>query len=168
MIPVIEVNVVPIVKANFTDEMKQIMSYQMGSVLDTLAQGGKPPWARTKARAIARLHDRFANTIHGESDETSATIKGGGTPDAFAHQFGADFLEIVTPKQRGFFWKRFYDTGDEMWKAMALSKSLHIVIPQRSFMEFQEEDKEYIANLFKARLIQFVNAKEATFGSSQG
>jgi len=46
------------------------------------------------------------------------------------HEFGAS--REATGKQIKFFWAKYYETGDKMWKCMALSG--HYTIPARPFV----------------------------------
>ncbi|WP_286747883.1 phage virion morphogenesis protein [Roseivirga sp. UBA1976] len=44
----------------------------------------------------------------------------------------------VTPLMRKFFWAMFYETGEEVYKNMAMTKKKEIEIPARTFMAFSE------------------------------
>lgn len=46
-------------------------------------------------------------------------------PYAHAHEYGYKQKEI-TPKQKGYFWHMYRETGDKMWKCMALKGSYTI------------------------------------------
>lgn len=46
------------------------------------------------------------------------------------HEYGGTFT--ITGKQRIFFWAMWYKTGDEMWKALALSTTY--TIPARPYL----------------------------------
>jgi phage gpG-like protein len=52
---------------------------------------------------------------------------------------------------RKFFWAKFYETGIESWKGLALTKKkelrLVIQIPARPFITLTEEDLEEIISL---------------------
>ena len=52
-----------------------------------------------------------------EVDVTSGVVY------AATHEFGDS--RPVTPKQRRFFWAMFADTGDPMWRAMAMTDKLN-------------------------------------------
>jgi len=52
-----------------------------------------------------------------------------GVSYAAAMEYGQ--TQIVTDRQRRFFWAKFAETGDNMWKAMALSMKL--VTPARPY-----------------------------------
>lgn len=51
-------------------------------------------------------------------------------PYGAVHEYGGTF--IISKKQRGFFWARFAETRNTMWKALALSKSY--TIPARPYL----------------------------------
>jgi phage gpG-like protein len=48
---------------------------------------------------------------------------------AAVQEYGGTFN--ITPRQRAFFWAKWYETGDTMWKALALSSSY--TIPARPY-----------------------------------
>lgn len=50
---------------------------------------------------------------------------------AAVHEYGL-FNQIITERQRRFFWAQFSGTGDEMWKALALSTTY--TIPPRPYV----------------------------------
>lgn len=56
---------------------------------------------------------------------------GSEVPYAATHEYGD--TRQVTGKQRGFFWAKHVQTGDDKWKAMALSETL--TYPERPFLE---------------------------------
>lgn len=53
-----------------------------------------------------------------------------GVPYGAAHEFGVT-VEI-TDRQRAFFWAKFAETGEDMWKALALSDTY--TIPARPYL----------------------------------
>lgn len=59
-----------------------------------------------------------------------------GVVYAAIHEFGGVTRPTVTPKMRGFAWWRFRQTGDPMWRAIALTKKTHLTvrIPARPYM----------------------------------
>lgn len=149
----------PQVRTDFSEEFREISEEMERSVLGQLAEGGKPAWQRTRYGAIPRLYDRFANTVGKDFDGASATVSWGGTPDTFAHQFGADIIQIVSNDQRNFFWRRYYETGDDMWKAMACSATLVIRLPARPVL-LQPEDYSFAQSLLSDRVLDFQNPME--------
>ena len=52
-------------------------------------------------------------------------------PYAAVHEYGLD-RQVITDLQRRFFWARYAETKDDMWKALALSKTYSI--PARPYL----------------------------------
>jgi hypothetical protein len=48
---------------------------------------------------------------------------------AAVQEYGGTF--VITPRQRAFFWAKWYETRDDMWKALALSATY--TIPPRPY-----------------------------------
>lgn len=59
------------------------------------------------------------------------------------HEFG--FTGTITPRQRRFFWAKFMATGDDMWKALALSTTY--TIPMRAYLRPALDEKKRLAVL---------------------
>jgi len=70
-------------------------------------------------------------------------------PHAAAHEYGYGGGKVVTitPRQRAFFWYKYSETGDSMWKALALSKTYTLAaIPARPyFRPAIDENKKGVA-----------------------
>lgn len=60
---------------------------------------------------------------------------------AAVQEYGGTFP--VTDKQRGFFWYKHKATGDDMWRALALSSSY--TIPPRPYLRPAIDDKQQAA-----------------------
>lgn len=60
----------------------------------------------------------------------SAETKAGPLAYTLVHEFGL-FAQQITPKQRRFFWAMYSQTGEDMWKALALSQTY--TIPARPY-----------------------------------
>jgi phage gpG-like protein len=62
------------------------------------------------------------------------------------HQFGGTLKPTIpiTPRMRKFFWAKFYETGQENWKALALTKKKELKpvfeIPGRPYITLTNED----------------------------
>lgn len=63
-------------------------------------------------------------------------------PYGAVHEFG--YTGTITPRQRRFFWAKFMATGDNMWKALALSATY--TIPMRAYLRpaIDEQKKEAV------------------------
>ena len=57
-------------------------------------------------------------------------------PYAAAHELGSKHSVQITDKSRRFFWAMWFNTGDEMWMRMALTKknAFNVTIPARPFL----------------------------------
>jgi len=76
---------------------------------------------------------RVANAQRGEVEVTAGNQH---VKYARIHNEGGTVRVPVTQRARRFFWAMFYETSDEKWKWMALTKkqSFTIRIPRRKFM----------------------------------
>lgn len=63
------------------------------------------------------------------------------------HEFG--YTGVITPKQRAFFWAKWYETSDTMWKALALSTTY--TIPARPYARPAVDEKMHEAMLEVAK-----------------
>lgn len=103
------------------------------------------PWKRKKypdgGRILASPRQRgdksLMNSIHilSKSDK-SVTVGVDGKPYARIHNEGGTIPVPTTEKLRKWAWAMFYKTGDNMYKAMAITKEKHIKvsIPKRQYM----------------------------------
>lgn len=63
---------------------------------------------------------------------------------AAVQEYGGTFT--ITPRQRAFFWAKWHETRDEMWKALALSTSF--TIPARPYLRPAiDSQKEFFAQV---------------------
>lgn len=65
-----------------------------------------------------------------------------GVVHAAVHEFGLE-NQPITEKQRRFFWAMFAETGDDMWKALALSDTY--TIPARPYLRPAVDSKKQAA-----------------------
>lgn len=63
------------------------------------------------------------------------------------HQYGGIIRQKVSPRQRKYFWRMYYNTGSLRWFFMALAKELTIEIPARPYITLTEEDVERLVDL---------------------
>ena len=150
---------IPEVTEDWSEEFEAIAMRKREDVIDAMADGGKPPWERTKHGAIPRLHDRFSDQVDIDFGSQYAKVLVGGSPDTFLHHFGGDVFQVVTAKQRGFFWSQFYETDDETWKYMALSKTLLSSHPPRPLADWYDEDEEWIGEILGEGLFKLDQTK---------
>jgi phage gpG-like protein len=80
------------------------------------------------------------STIEVRQQGKSSIVISANSPYAAIHQFGGTIRPTIpiTSKMRKFFWARYYETGQENWKAMALTKKTEmkpvIRIPARPYV----------------------------------
>jgi len=155
------------------DAWQSIGEVLIQSIMLNFQVGGRPEqWPQSK-RA------QFKNSVDGEGShktlvDTGALMNSGradvgtnfvdvtwgqGLPYAVAQNFGADINQTVTERQRAFFWAKWYESDGTIpaFKAMALAKTLHIVLPQRKFMRIQDEDVQTILNILRNYIINNQN-----------
>jgi len=87
-------------------------------------------------------------------------------PYAAIHEFGGTINVPVTTKSRGFFWKMFFETGEEKWKFMALTKktSFKITMPRREYLAPAIDDE--LPEVQKRALGIMIAFIESELGSS--
>ena len=77
-------------------------------------------------------------------------------PHAAAYEYGYDGGKVVTitDRQRGFFWYKWHETGNDMWKALALSTTYTLAaIPARPyFRPAIDENKKQVALAIQTEL----------------
>ncbi len=99
--------------------------------------------SRGKQRALLVKTGRLRRSIRVTQKGKGFVIVGTDVPYARAHNEGGEIKQTVniTAKMRKFFWARFYDTGDTMWKHLALKRTpikRTINMPERKFMGLSE------------------------------
>ncbi len=93
------------------------------------------------------------STIEVRPQGKSSIIISVNSPYAAIHQFGGTLKPTIpiSLKMRKFFWAKFYVTGIENWRALALTKKKElkpvIQIPARPYITLTEEDLEEIINV---------------------
>lgn len=140
---------------------ESVASILFASRRKTFAEQGRPgKWPpslsatregrQTLVKTGALLNDERINSISGNHVEVAFGASLGKIP--FYLQFGTG-AQVITKKQRGFFWYKFLDTGESFWKAMALSKTLK-GLPARRHVRVQDEDVIDIMLILKNYLLQ--------------
>lgn len=86
----------------------------------------------------------------------SSVVISANSPYGAIHQFGGT-LKTTIPislKMRKFFWAKYYESGQETWKALALTKKKELKpvlqIPARPYITLTEEDLEEIIILINS------------------
>jgi phage gpG-like protein len=134
--------VAPSIKQNFIDEGRPSQWQPSRSAIE---DGRRTLWK------TGRLAQSAKTSSYGENFVEVTTGAGLGAYPIFLSR-GTN-SQIVSPKQRGFFWAKFYETGRTFWRAMALSKTLK-GLPTRRFSLVQDADVVAIQNKLKDYLIR--------------
>jgi phage gpG-like protein len=149
------------VNTDLSPVFKDVSERMRNSVLANFTAGGRPtPW-KTSPNFLLQSY-RLRGSVKESSGSNFAEVEAGrGLPYAFIHQFGGTTKPTITEASRGFFWKKFFETKDEKWKWMALSKKskFTVKIPARPYMLFQESDIEYIGKALMGGIVKFYDAK---------
>lgn len=113
----------------------------------------------------AFIKGRAGNVYESNIDLLNSTFEYGVDTDVvkgFAtHEFGD--TRPITPKMRGFFWAKYYETGKDMWRGLALTKRTTITYPKRpvlepAFEQFEQEEMQPLLNQIFIRMAIAFNA----------
>lgn len=76
------------------------------------------------------LHDSICTV---KVNQYTVDVEAGSkdVPYAAVHEYGLE-RQLITERQRRFFWAKFAETGDDMWRALALSTTY--TIPARPYL----------------------------------
>lgn len=157
----------PTVNTDLTETMAKVSELLKHSVQRNFVEEGRPTaWQSLKNPVVSASNMLFDSgalfsSIRNESDANSATVTAGEGLGKypFVHQFGSQHTVPVTPRSVGYFWWMFHNTGDEMWKRMAIvgarDKYFVVNVPARPYMMFQEEDITKIMELIGSGIVRF-------------
>lgn len=90
------------------------------------------------------------STVEVRPQGKSSVVISANSPYAAIHQYGGILKPTIpiTSRMRKFFWAKFYETGIESWKALALTKKKELKptnrIPARPYITLTQEDWEEI------------------------
>lgn len=99
------------------------------------------------------------STIEVRPQGKSSVVISANSPYAAIHQFGGTLKPTIpiSLKMRKFFWTKYFESGLENWKTLALTKKKElkpvIQIPARPFVTLTEEDLEEILQIFSSYLV---------------
>lgn len=173
MVGDIDVRVVgEIGKAELTvNKTMPTVSELLGRSIDRNVEvGGRPLWIQRRTdssgdtlRATGALR-RSKYTSFGQN--YAMVSVGKNIPYARIQREGGTITVPVTPRMRGFFWAKWYETGETKWKNMALtSRSVFVIhIPAREYMNIPPEELKEILEVIGEGLItfQFTNSRFTT------
>lgn len=162
MIPKVEFSFkLPVISDDFTAVLGEIGEYMMDSITMNFYQGGRPetwePLKRTGEPSLLMQSGRLVSSLQMASNDTEAKvwIDTNAVPYAAIHNFGGVIKHPGSNKFQAFEW------NGEMVFTWS-TKPHDIPIPQRQFMMFQEEDKQWI--LSKLASAVFIEAERRTLG----
>jgi phage gpG-like protein len=72
------------------------------------------------------------------------------------HQYGGLTHPTITIQSKKFFWAMWFETKNDMWKAMALKavgSKLNVHIPPRPYLLFQQEDIDWMMGVLGNAII---------------
>ena len=120
---------------DLNDNLKRIAAVVGGKELaDSLATGAQEiVWQAQQNVMKQGLYDTMAlhDSIHTRKvNQYTVNIEVGVVYGA-VHEYGLE-KQVITERQRRFFWAKFAETGDEMWRALALS--ITYTIPVRPYL----------------------------------
>ena len=117
--------------------------------------------AKDRGRAILVKSGKLRRSLRMSVQGTTIQIYT-DMPYAEAHNEGANITQVPTPRQRRFFWamhakaKKTKRTSEaDMYRNMALAKTLHIKIPKRQFMDIPGGD---LSNLLERRILTHITS----------
>ena len=88
--------------------------------LNVMTQGLYESGALHDSGHLEKVNQYRVDVVFGNED----------VPYAAVHEYG--HTQKITPRQRGFFWYKFRETAEAMWKALALSETY--TIPARPYL----------------------------------
>lgn len=121
-------------------------------------------------RAKENIRTKLYRNRTGALEESGHIDESGRWPEvvfdavyAAVHEYGLE-NQPITAKQRAFFWAMWYETGEEMWKALALSTTY--TIPARPYLRpaYDEARDEAIQEMGKAIRHECVQAARRRTG----
>jgi phage gpG-like protein len=137
-------------KEALADSMRKVSGLLRKIVNMNLAEGGRPTsWAVRADGSRSYLGGpggSIGRSIREASGDSWAEVSS-GLPYSAIHQFGGMPKPRVSQRSRKYFWAMFFETGNEKWKWMALSRKTQFAvnIPARPYMQLTEEDVAEIA-----------------------
>jgi phage gpG-like protein len=126
---------------------KVAMMMHAGMITSFDVSGSDSPWEPLKYRKGRPLVDKGtlrASGVATSGADFAQVTAGRGIASAAIHQYGGVTHPRVTEKSRAFFWAKWFETGETMWKAMALKykvgDTMEIRIPARPYLAWIPEE----------------------------
>jgi phage gpG-like protein len=138
----------PQIQTDLTPAMKRIADILEASQIKGFNTSGYGRWPATREGKPATLSG-LRKTLQKSSGDNWAEVSAMNT----IHQRGGVMNQ--TPRMRSFFWAKWYETKEERFKWMALSKRA-MTFPTRTYLTLQEVDfesirKELIDRIFSVK-----------------
>jgi len=131
---------------------QKIAARMLYSYRQQFLTGGYGHWMMAKHQTGGKLMMKsmalYESATTATGDNYAQLNWGFGLPSARMHQVGGSIP--VTAKSRKFFWAQWFQTRDEFWKKMALTKKGSFSVPARPIV-LTEEDYDFIANTLGTR-----------------
>jgi phage gpG-like protein len=145
---------------DFSSLTASIANYMQAEVQKTLEMGGRPAWPLTRAGKMADYGGKLRDNVEKSSDKNSARVwvETSKVPYAALVQYG--HLQVMTEGQKKFMWAKWYETGEEKWKWMALSLFGVLIYPERPYMQFLPENIEWINQMIPLEFVKLFNANQ--------
>lgn len=147
-------------------EMERIADMMLAEIKENFDTGGRGRWPalRSGRRSTLGAGGKLYQTLGKRSGDGWAEVFGGrGTKYGAMQHFGGVTHPHITKRSQKFFWAMWYQTGDEMWKALALKSigtTLTISIPARPWMVLPADFEEKIVDFLGEVIIK----QEGRFG----
>jgi phage gpG-like protein len=123
--------------------------------------GSVQPWAERKGntdsgRALLVKNNTLIDSCSITESNKKRVIASSSGAHAKIHNEGGILNIPITKKSRRFFWAKYKETGNAMFKGMALTKKTHFIvnIPKRQFMGESVYFNNLIDTKFKKMIIQ--------------
>jgi phage gpG-like protein len=147
--------------------MKAVSDILEETVVANFSQGGRPSRWPDKVTPYGNYVPSFRGSSRSRvvkssgKDWARASLTDSRLYD-FANEFGAKPRPHVTERSQKFFWHMYFETGNEMWKYMAMMKvgrTLRPTLPSRKAFVFQKEDIERINEMLKGFIHEAITPK---------
>ena len=148
---------------DMSEALKRIATMMHVSMLLSFDMGGGvekwEPLKHRKGKPLVVSGALRASGVATSGADFAQVTAGRGIVYALIHQFGGLVHPRVTARSRAFFWAKYFETGDPMWKATALKfkvgQRMEIRIPARPFLAWIPEEVERYKEILGKAAITF-------------
>jgi phage gpG-like protein len=153
------------------ESMKKVSGLLRKIVHLNLSEGGRPvawPVRADGSRSyLGGPGGTIGRSIREASGDTWAEVSS-NLPYSAVHQFGGMPKPRVSERSRKYFWRMFYETGNEKWKWMALSRKTQFAvnIQARPYMQLTEGDVAEIAAMVGLDISASIFLNDTSLASS--